>query len=76
MHEWLADRVTWIQYPNIRAVTDTAKRRPALQFAVQMPWWQRITLVAVFLPILIVCAVVLAVALPVFWAVVGAVFGF
>ncbi|WP_150811202.1 hypothetical protein [Pandoraea sputorum] len=76
VHEWLADRVSWVQYPNIRAVSPNAKRAPILRFSVQMPWSTRVMLVATCLPVLIVCAVFLAVALPIFGAVASAVFGF
>lgn len=44
--EWLADRVTWVQYPNLRAADKTTREasRTGLRFTHQMPLGKRIDL--------------------------------
>lgn len=37
--EWLADRVSWVQYPNVRA-----ERPRSLFWKYEMPWYQRMAL--------------------------------
>jgi hypothetical protein len=37
--EWLADRVDWVQYPNVR----TSNQR-SLFWKYEMPWYQRMAL--------------------------------
>jgi hypothetical protein len=73
VQEWLADRVSCVQYPNIRAIS--APRRRAPFFRHQMPAGTRITLtllslmaLAILIPVLIATAFFL-------YAFLGAVFG-
>ena len=38
-HEWLAAHVSWVQYPNVRAMP-----RRSLFWKYEMPWYQRMAL--------------------------------
>lgn len=53
--EWLADRVTWVQYPRIRRLNPP----PRQVFQHAMPWPLRALLVLVGSGALLVCAVAL-----------------
>ena len=46
MQEWLADRVTWVQYPNIKPADDRTREaeKAGLQFAHKMTIGKRIDL--------------------------------
>lgn len=49
IHEWLADHVHGIQYPNVRQV-----RAPqGALFRYQMPWWKRLAILQVGITALI-----------------------
>lgn len=65
VHEWLAERVKWIQYPNV-----SGNQRPLFKTA--MPWSTRILLVLFGFIILIVCAIALFFLGLLFWAVITA----
>lgn len=43
IQEWLADRVGWVQYPNIRMISTPQRRVPFFRY--QMPASTRITLI-------------------------------
>lgn len=45
--EFLADRFSFVQYPDIRAGDDGSKLVRPFRFANQMPWYTRIALAAV-----------------------------
>jgi len=47
VHEWLADRISWVQYPNIRPTDDAtrAASRTGPRFATHMPLGKRIDMV-------------------------------
>lgn len=53
MHEWLADRISWIQYPGVSA----AVAHPLFKWG--MPWPTRMMLVLVGGLVLLLCAVAL-----------------
>jgi hypothetical protein len=72
IQEWLADRVSWVQYPNIRLVS--APRRTPL-FRYQMSASTRITLVLLGLMALSILIPVLIGAGFFLYAFLGAVFG-
>lgn len=38
-HEWLADHVSWVQYPNVRA-----EHGRSLFWKYEIPWYQRMAL--------------------------------
>lgn len=54
--EWLADRVTWVQYPNIRPADqltrDAGRTRPPVHFKTAMPIGKRIDLLFLSLALL------------------------
>ncbi|MCK4121406.1 hypothetical protein HFK83_03350 [Ralstonia pseudosolanacearum] len=62
--EWLADRVSWVQYPGIRPVAQ--QRRQFWTYP--MPVWQRAYMALVSLFALAVFGVVLAVMLTIAYA--------
>jgi hypothetical protein len=62
--EWLADRVSWVQYPGVQAVGQ--KRRPFWTYP--MPVWQRTYMALASLFALVVCGVVLAIVLTIAYA--------
>ena len=53
-HEWLADRVSWVQYPELRRLSP--KRR---LFRNEMPWTTRAMLILIGSVLLLGCAVAL-----------------
>lgn len=67
IHEWFADRLSWVQYPNIRA--DMQRRAAA---PVGLRWERRVGLGVVGGFGLVVSTLVLAFALFVLWAIVAA----
>ena len=60
VHEWLADNVSWVQYPGI---SDAAK--PAFGWQYKMPWEYRI--IAVLFGSLIILVSIAALAFVAFW---------
>lgn len=46
LHEWLAERISWIQYPNISPGNAHTKQasRTGYKFTYSMPIWDRIPL--------------------------------
>lgn len=62
-HEWVAERVSWVQYPNVRTEPD------APFFKHQMPASTRAFVVLVSLIVLVVCAVALFFLALMFWAI-------
>lgn len=73
-HEWLADHVGWVQYPNVRQISPQPKRR-RLAFKTQMPLSTRITLALLGLMALAILLPAMAVAAFFLYAFLGAVFG-
>ena len=65
IHEWLAERVKWIQYPGVSAET-----RPLFRNA--MPWSTRVLLVLFGSILLVVCAIALFFLGILGWAVITA----
>jgi hypothetical protein len=61
-HEWLADHVSWVQYPRI-----TPMRRVSF-FKTQMPWPTRVALVLFGSTTLVICAIALFFLGLLFWA--------
>ncbi|MFS2114308.1 hypothetical protein [Herbaspirillum frisingense] len=47
VQEYLADRFSFVQYPNVRARDKSGKLSFPYRFAHQMPWYLRIALAAV-----------------------------
>lgn len=43
IHEWLADRFKWVQYPRLQPLAQ--RRRPIFMFETQMPILQRLLLI-------------------------------
>lgn len=68
VHEWLADRISWVQYPNVQVTEGT--RSPF--WAYEMPWYQRMGLVVMGMVLLGVCAIALFFLGVLFWAAVTA----
>ena len=68
LQEWAADRVSWVQYPDIRYM----RNRPGLMFKTQMPWEKRVALVVFGVTALAACAVALFLLGLLFWAIVTA----
>lgn len=66
--EWAADRVSWVQYPDIRNM----RNRPGLMFKTQMPWEKRMLLVVFGFAALAICAVGLFFLGLLFWAAITA----
>lgn len=54
VHEWLADRVSWVQYPNVRA-----EHGRSLFWKYEMPWYQRMGLVVMGLGLIGISVVAL-----------------
>lgn len=54
VHEWLADHVSWVQYPNVRA-----EHGRSLFWKYEMPWYQRMGLVVMGLGLIGISAVAL-----------------
>ncbi len=52
LHEWLAERVSWVQYPNVRT-----ERKPLIVWKHQMPWTTRALLIMFGLATLVLCAI-------------------
>ena len=75
-HEWLADHVGWVQYPNIRLVSKPIKpkARPPL-FKHAMPAGTRVALTLLSLMLLAILIPAMAAALFFLYAFLGAVFG-
>ena len=63
VHEWLADHVSWVQYPNVRA-----EQRRSLLWKYDMPWYLRMWLVVLGLWLIGFSAVVLFFLGVLFWA--------
>lgn len=63
VHEWLADHVSWVQYPDVRA-----GNRRSLFWKYEMPWYQRMGLVVMGLGLIGVSAVALFFLGLLFWA--------
>lgn len=71
--EWLADRVSWVQYPNIRLVSQS---RPKQRFfRHQMPAGTRVTLALLGLMALFILIPVMIAGAFFLYAFLGAVFG-
>lgn len=66
-HEWLADRVSWVQYPNVRA-----EHGRSLVWKYEMPWYQRMALVVMGVGLIGVSAIALFFLGVLFWAVLTA----
>jgi hypothetical protein len=45
LHEWAADRFSFVQYPAIRPVSSSAKLQPPIRFAHPMPFWRRVDVI-------------------------------
>ncbi|GAB3249207.1 hypothetical protein [Chitinimonas naiadis] len=76
IHEWLADRISWVQYPGIQVVP-ARQRQPStrgLRFAHSMSPWARIELLTISLFALVVGLVVLTVLGAIAYAVLSAAF--
>lgn len=61
-HEWLADRFSFIQYPNVRrdfTISGTPPR--PIFFKHQMPWPARLLLIVTSLATIGLCAAILSV---------------
>lgn len=69
IHEWLADRFEWVQYPNIRADT---QRRAARAGPQRLDWAQRLGLGMAGVFGLIGAAALLLWALYLLWALIAA----
>lgn len=63
VHTWLADRLSWVQYPR---VSPFQRRYPFFKTA--MPWPTRVGLVLFGLVVLAVCAVAMFFLGLLFWA--------
>ena len=64
LHEWLADRLSWVQYPRQEYLSrDAMPKRRLFQFKYQMPWWERLVLIQLGLLVLFVGAALLVVGL-------------
>lgn len=74
-HEWLADHVSWVQYPNVKQVSPKKKAARKPFFRHEMPTGTRITLVLLSLMLLFVLIPALAAVLFFLYAFLGAVFG-
>lgn len=64
LQEWLADRVSWVQYPEVRSMQ---KRQKLFFWKHQMPAGQRIAMVLFFSMFVIVLAVAMIAFLAVVW---------
>lgn len=69
VQEWLADRISWVQYPQIRPLSTNARRR---LFATDMHWTTRVLLVMSSLAVLGVAIVVLSGVGLIVWAAITA----
>lgn len=65
IHEWFAERVKWVQYPDV-----STESRPLFRTA--MPWSTRILLALFGFIILVICAIALFFLGLLFWAVITA----
>jgi hypothetical protein len=62
LHEWLADRTSWVQYPSLRV-------KPAVPvFKHPLPWSTRALLVLFAMIVLPLCAIALFFLGLLFWA--------
>ena len=73
--EWLADRVSWVQYPNVRMVSPKRPSRPATFWTNRMPFGYRIMLVAACLLMLMILIPALIAVCMGIYAYLGASFG-
>jgi hypothetical protein len=64
-HEWIADHVSWVQYPDV-----SGPRAPI--FKNEMPWWRRLALIIFGFAVLVLCAIAAFFLLLLLWAVVTA----
>lgn len=69
IHEWLADRFDWVQYPNIRADTQRRMSRPGSE---RLFWAQRLGLGMAGVFGLLGAVILLVWALYLLWALVAA----
>lgn len=74
-HEWLADHVSWVQYPNVKLVSPKKKTARKPFFRHSMPAGTRVTLVLMSLMLLFVVVPALAAMIFFLYAFLGAVFG-
>lgn len=72
-HEWLADRVDWVQYPNVRQISPKGTRRPFFKHS--MPASTRVTLVLLSLMGLAILLPLMAAGAFFLYAFLGTVFG-
>ena len=66
VHEWLADHISWVQYPQVRAVSAGARVGP--QWRVPMPWPYRVVLLVCGLALVGFSLVALGAVGVLFWA--------
>lgn len=63
-HEWLADHVSWVQYPDVRA-----ERGRSLFWKYEMPWYQRMWLVVMGFGLIGFSAIAMFFLGVLFWAI-------
>ena len=67
--EWLADRISWVQYPDIRPLSANTRRR---YFKTEMHWSTRVMLAMISTGVLAMSGAVLALVGLLAWAAITA----
>ncbi len=67
LHEWAADRFSFVQYPNVIPLSNAASVRRSL-FRHQIPWYKRLYLALMSLGLLVLALALLAAVCGVIWA--------
>lgn len=78
IQEWLADRISWVQYPNLRPADERTRaksRSDGIRFVNEMPWQVRVIGVLAAVVGIAVSLVILGLLLTAGYAFFGAVFG-
>lgn len=68
IHEWLADRISWVQYPKIRPA-NRRTAQAATMFRYSMPWPYRVAMLVGAVALLAICAAVFVPLAAVAWGV-------
>jgi hypothetical protein len=68
-HEWLADRISWVQYPDVRPLSANTRRR---YFKTEMHWSTRVMLALISSGVLLMSGAVLALVCLLAWAAITA----
>lgn len=68
IHEWAADRFSWVQYPDIRPQSANARNHRLLRFVHQMPLGKRLDILLFGVGLLLVSIIVMLAVGVLIWA--------